>query len=191
MLSSRLFCLRFRAQNIIVPALRSFIKGRVFTNVNGVLFRNTQQKREAIIMPDEIIITPKSESAPAAGQKNQTVSLGRTQLINLCAAGLGVSFFLPWAHFFGAELSGFDLQKMGDEQRLLWSIPVFCVITIVAGAIKSSQKIAGRLAGALPFIVGIYWYYKIGSDLTHLLAYGAYLSLIFGAALFVLPRKAN
>lgn len=140
-------------------------------------------------MPDEITIKPKSESTPAnSGPENQTVSLNRTQLVSLCAVGLGVSFFLPWAHFFGAEPSGFDLQKLGDEQRFLWLIPIFSAITIFAGFTKRSQKIAGQLTGALPFCVGIYWYSKFGSDLTHILAFGAYLSLIFGAALFILPR---
>jgi hypothetical protein len=143
-------------------------------------------------MPDEITIKPKSKSTSAnAGQEKQTVSLGRTQLVNLCAAGLGISFFLPWAQIFGDNISGFDLQKTGDGQRLLWAVPMFCVITIWAGFAKASQQIAAQLTGALPFIVGIYWYYKIGSDLTHMLTYGAYLSLIFGAALFVLPRKAK
>jgi hypothetical protein len=47
-------------------------------------------------MPAEITIKPKSESTPAtAAPENQAVNLGRTQLVNLCAAGLGVSFFLP------------------------------------------------------------------------------------------------
>src|ERR1019366_9645303 len=123
-------------------------------------------------MPDEITVKPKSESAPVP-QANQTISLGRTQLVNLCAIGLGVSFFLPWAQIFGASLSGFDLQKLGDEQRLLWLIPIFCAITIFAGITKRSLKIAGQLTGALPFVVGIYWYYKIGSDLFHILTYGA------------------
>jgi hypothetical protein len=143
-------------------------------------------------MPDEITIKPKSESTSAnAEQEKQTASLGRTQLVNLCAAGLGVSFFLPWAQFLDGNFSGFDLQKTGDGQRLLWLIPIFCAITIFAGVTKRSQQIAAQLTGALPFIVGIYWYYKIGSDLTHMLTYGAYLSLIFGIALFVLPRKAK
>jgi hypothetical protein len=104
---------------------------------------------------------------------------------------LGVSFFLPWAQIFGDNLSGFDLQKLGDEQRLLWLIPIFCAITIFAGVTKRSQKIAGQLTGALPFAVGIYWYYKIGSDLFHVLTYGAFLSLAFGTALFILPRKSK
>src|SRR6266853_459727 len=103
-------------------------------------------------MPDEITIKPKSESTPATTTPdNQTVSLGRVQLVNLCALGLGVSFFLPWAQFFGATPSGFDLQKAGDEQLLLWLIPVFSVITILAGFAKSGQHIAARITGLLPF----------------------------------------
>lgn len=143
-------------------------------------------------MPDEITIKPKSESTPAtAAPENQTVNLGRTQLVNLCALGLGVSFFLPWVQFLGANISGFDLQKAGDEQRLLWLIPIFCAITIFAGITKRSQKIAGQLTGALPFAVGAYWYSKLGSDMFHVLSYGAFLSLAFGAALFILPRASK
>src|ERR1035437_2217605 len=142
-------------------------------------------------MLDEITVTPKSETTPAATPEPQTASSGRTQLVNLCSLGLGICFFLPWAHFFFATPSGFDLQKMGDEQRLLWLIPIFCSITIFAGITKRSQKIIGQLTGALPFVVGIYWYHKLGSDLPHMLMYGAYLSLIFGAALIVLPRKSK
>jgi hypothetical protein len=80
---------------------------------------------------------------------------------------------------------------LGDGQQLLWLIPIFCAITIFAGFTKRSQQIAGQLTGALPFVVGIYWYCKLGSDLFHILTYGAFLSLAFGVALFVLPRKAK
>jgi hypothetical protein len=142
-------------------------------------------------MPDEITITPKSEPAPVTAPENQTASSGRVQLTNLCALGLGVSFFLPWAHFFFGTPSGFDLQKLGGEQRLLWLIPIFSAITIFAGVTKRSQKIIGQLTGALPFCVGAYWYNKLGSDLTHILMYGAFLSLIFGTALFILPRNSK
>ncbi len=142
-------------------------------------------------MPDEITIKPKSETTSATVSANQTVSLGRVQLTNLCALGLGVSFFLPWANFFGATPSGYDLQKLGGEQRLLWLIPIFSAITIFAGVTKRSQKIIGQLTGALPFCVGAYWYNKLGSDLTHILMYGAFLSLIFGIALFILPRNSK
>ena len=143
-------------------------------------------------MADEITIKPKSESesAPATPVlENQAVSLTRTHLVNFCAAVLGVSFFLPWARIFGANLSGFDLQKMGDEQRLLWAIPILCTITIVVGITKHSQKLIGQLTGVLPFCVGAYWYAKLGSDLFHILTYGAFLSLAFGVALLIVPRN--
>ncbi len=140
-------------------------------------------------MPDEINVNPKSESTSAnAAPDNQAVSLGRTQLVNLCALGLGTSFFLPWANILGANISGFELQKAGDLQRLLWLIPIFCTITIFSGMTKRDQRNVAQLSGALPFIVGIYWYYKIGNDLFHILTYGALLSLLFGALLLVLPR---
>ena len=143
-------------------------------------------------MPDEINVRPKSESEPTTtAPENKAISLTRTQLTNLCAAGLGVSFFLPWANVLFGAISGFDLQKLGDEQKLLWAIPIFCAITIFAGVTNRSQKIVGQLTGALPYIVGIYWYSKIKDDLFHILTYGAFLSLIFGAALFILPRKGK
>ena len=143
-------------------------------------------------MSDEITVKTKSESNPAtAAQVNQSVSFGRAQLVNLCAAGLTISFFLPWANIFGANVSGFDLQKAGGGQLLLWSIPIFCLITIVAGMTKRSQQIAGQLSGALPFAVGVFWYIKLGQDMFQILAFGAYLSLACGLALLILARKSK
>jgi len=145
-------------------------------------------------MPDEITVKPKSESESTAikpGPENQTISLNRSHLVILCAAGLGVSFFLPWAQIIGANISGFDLQKLGDQQRLLWAIPIFCAITIIAGITKRSQEAAGWITGMLPFLVGGYWYTKLGSDMFHILAYGAFLSLAFGAVLFFLSFKSK
>jgi len=139
-------------------------------------------------MPDEITITKKSDSESTTVPNNQTVSLGRTQLVNLCAAGLGVSFFLPWANVLFGTLSGFDLQKMGDEHRLLWAIPIFCLVTIIAGFAKQSQKHLAQITGVLPYVVGVYWYLKLKDDLFHILMYGAFLSLAFGLALLILPR---
>jgi hypothetical protein len=143
-------------------------------------------------MPDEITVKPKSEPALATlSAENQTVTLSRAHLVILCAAGLGVSFFLPWAQILGANISGFDLQKMGDQQRLLWAIPIFCAITIIAGITKRSQEVAGWITGILPILVGTYWYFQLGNDMFHILAYGAFLSLAFGAVLFFLSFKSK
>jgi hypothetical protein len=157
----------------------------------GALFTINQQPQENS-MPDEITVKPKSESAPATpAPENQTVNLGRTQIVNLCALGLGISFFLPWANILGGNISGFDLQKAGDGQLLLWSIPIFCAITIIAGMTKRSQQIAGQLSGVLPFAVGVFWYMKLGQDMFQILAFGAYLSLACGLALLILARKSK
>lgn len=144
-------------------------------------------------MPDEITVTPKSEpeSTPATETANQTISLGRAQLVNLCAVGLGISFFLPWANVLFGTLSGFDLQKLGNGYRLLWLIPIFCAITIFAGVTKRSQQIAARITGVLPFIALIYYFNKVGNDLMHMMTFGAYLTLGFGLALLVLPQKSK
>lgn len=141
-------------------------------------------------MPDEVTITPKSESTPAnnAGE-NQNISASLSQIISLAALGLGVSFFLPWVQIWGATLSGFDLQKMHGGHLLLWLIPIFSALTIFAGITKRSQRNAAQLAGTLPFLVLIYWLYQMGSDLMHVIAIGGYLSLGCGAALLILPRR--
>lgn len=143
-------------------------------------------------MPDEITITPKSESTPAIStSEKQTISSCRTQLVNLCALGLGVSFFLPWAHVLFISPTGFDLQKDGGGQLLLWLIPILSLLTVVLGFAKSSQHIVARITGVLPFLVGIYWYYQLKDDFFHVLAYGAYLSLLFGLLLLILPKKSK
>jgi hypothetical protein len=142
--------------------------------------------RQEIIMSDEITIKPKSEPV-APG--NTSAKDNRTSLINLCALGLGVSFFLPWVNFLGATPSGLDLQKLNGWHRFLWLIPICSAITIFAGLTKRNQKHVAEIAGLLPFIVGGYWYYKLGNDLLHMLALGGILSLVFGAALLTLPRS--
>jgi hypothetical protein len=141
-------------------------------------------------MADQVTVKPTTESNPtsATGQQTQNVSVSRSQLIILCALGLGGSFFLPWIHFFGGQVSGFDLQKLGQWHRVVWLIPLFSVITVIAVLTKQSQRTAAQLAGALPFCVGAYWLAKLGGDLFQILTFGAYLSLIFGAALIILPR---
>jgi hypothetical protein len=143
-------------------------------------------------MPDEITIASKSNSTTAIPMTgNQSINSCRMQLVNLCALGLGISFFLPWAHVLFINPTGFDLQKDGGGQLLLWLIPTLCVITIAAGFAKTGQQIAARLTGVLPFLVGIYWYYQIKDDFFHVLAYGAYLSLFFGLLLLILPKKSK
>jgi hypothetical protein len=139
-------------------------------------------------MSEQVTVTPKPDANPNTPE-NQNVSVGLSQLVSIAAAVLAISFFLPWVQFFGASLSGFDIQKLNDEQKLLWAIPVFSALTIFTGMSKRGQRTAAQLAGAIPFCVLIYWLKRMGSDLMHIISFGGYLTLISGAALLILPRR--
>jgi hypothetical protein len=141
-------------------------------------------------MPDQVTVKPNVEPEPNEIKPKQQTADTRSSLIVICALGLGVSFFLPWAQFLGASISGLALTKMNDENKLLWLIPISAAIALVSGITKKTQSVA-RFAGVLPFLALIFWYHKMEADLFHVMAYGACLSLGFGAALMALPRKGS
>src|SRR4051812_15608754 len=115
---------------------------------------------------------PKANPVPQTGSgEGQSVSLNTSHIINICAVGIGVCFFLPWIHFWGGEPSGFDVAKTGGKYLILWIIPIFSVLTIFATITKRSAKIAAQLTGALPFAVLIYFLFQLGSELMKVLAF--------------------
>ena len=117
-------------------------------------------------------------------------SLNRSQLMSICALGLAICFFLPWLNLFFGKPSGFDIAKQeGGKALLLWSVPIFSALTIFANLTGRNQKIVAQLTGALPFIILAYALSQGGRDVLRLLEVGAYVSLVIGLALFVLPRK--
>lgn len=126
---------------------------------------------------------------PSSPPNGQAISLGKAQVVNFCALGVGICFFLPWLQTLFGKVSGFDFQKFGDRQKLLWLMPIFCVITLYAGFAGKSQKIAGQLAGAAPFVILGYGLFHEGKGLIDVLAPGAWLALVLGAALFVVVRR--
>ena len=130
---------------------------------------------------------PSESGTPPPG--GEGVTLTKSQAITLCATGILICFFLPWAQIFGGNVSGFDLQKLNDQQKLLWLIPIFCVITIIGGLTGRSQKIAAQLTGALPFFALAYWLHQLGGDLMKVLNIGAYGSLILGLIMFLVARR--
>lgn len=141
-------------------------------------------------MGDEITI--KSDPASAAttpALESQTNSDSKRYSIGICALGLGVSFFLPWATIFGALISGFDLQKDGGGKLSLWLIPLLSAISVITILSKRSVSIVGPLTGMTPYLAAIYWYVKLGNDLFRVMTYGAYISLLCGACLIALSRK--
>ena len=141
--------------------------------------------------------TSQSNSTPAnptstpsgEGSASQNPGLNMPQVVSMCAGGLFISFFLPWATIMGGNISGFELQKLGEYHKLLWLIPVCSVITIAGGVTGKGQRLAAQVTGALPYFTLIYWFYQLGKDLTEIMTVGAYLSLGLGLVMFILARR--
>src|SRR5947209_17283291 len=125
-------------------------------------------------MPDETVQTQSSEAAPAASTSPSTSAI--SQGIGLCAGIVSVSFFLPWINIIGLKPSGFDfVQKSGSASILLWAIPFFGIVALIAAMAKSSGvRTAGQLAGVVPLFVLGYGFYDSGVDLLKVLDLGAY-----------------
>ncbi|MFN7139408.1 MAG: hypothetical protein ACK4UN_08725 [Limisphaerales bacterium] len=126
--------------------------------------------------------------ASTVSRESVSVRLNLSQAINICAIGLGICFFLPWITIWGMGASGFEFAKQSGKALVLWSIPIFCAITIFATVTKRSPKIIGQLTGALPFFVLAYGLYH-EKELLKIVAFGGWISLILGLALFILPRR--
>src|SRR5687768_6336387 len=108
-------------------------------------------------------------------------NLTKSHLLNLCAAGLLACFFFPWMTTLFSRLSGFEFSKRGDGFVLLWTIPLFCVITIVAGVTQQkAQKSIAIFTGILPFIVLALGLYDTGKALIQVLNAAAFISLGLG-----------
>src|SRR4051812_21721516 len=93
--------------------------------------------------PKTIIVTEPSST--------QNVPLNRQYIVIGCAIGLCICFFLPWVHIIFFTPSGLDLSREGGKGIFLWSLPAFALIACLAGATGRNYKIAGQLAGIVPF----------------------------------------
>ena len=153
-------------------------------------------------MSEEITVKPRAESAPtAASSETPTTAAAATKqsidlspYLILCAAGMLASFFMPWVTMLFGHPSGFDLQKLGDMHQLYWAVPVFAAVAIVAALTKKSQRTAAQFAGAVPYVILIYWMAKFESKYMELLQnldYGAYVALVCGGVLEFLGRRAK
>ena len=153
-------------------------------------------------MSDEITVKPRTETTPATTPSETPVaaavpekpSIDLSPYLILCAAGLAASFFMPWVKMFLGHPSGYDLQQLGDAHKLYWSVPVFAAVAIVAALTKKSQRTAAQVAGAVPYVILIYWMAKFESHYTDLLQnldYGAYVALVCGGVLEFLGRRVK
>jgi hypothetical protein len=114
----------------------------------------------------------------------------RIQLANLVAAILALSFFLPWINIVFGGISGFMLGKQNGWAKIVWAIPIFASITIVAGLSGTKQRLPGFLAAVTPFAFLIYGLIEFGLEFFQGLAVGAWLSLASAVIVFITTRKA-
>ena len=132
-----------------------------------------------------------SPAAPSPPVAPVAVVSGRAQIVALAAVALGASFFFPWIQLFifGAP-SGFDFAKQGGELTFLWLWPVLCTLTLYTAVTQNSYRIAGQLAGTMPFAVFGYAYVKLG-DLSFAdnIVGGGWAAMAIGAVLLMLARR--
>ncbi len=143
-------------------------------------------------MSDNAPVEPQPEAVvnnPPSQNENQSVSLNVSQAVNVCAAGLLGCFFLPWINFFLGKPSGFDFAKEGGKWLLFSAIPIFCILTIIAGITKQSQRVIARTTGELPFLILGYALYQMGRDTLRIIEFGGWASLALGLTLFFLSRR--
>jgi hypothetical protein len=128
-------------------------------------------------LPEEQAQTSASSSTESAQ------SVTRRNIISLVCVILLISFFLPWANFFGANLSGLDIQKNFSSFKLVWVLPTMALIAFIANIAGSRTSLFHRLAGAVPFIIFLYSLGKFSNDLWEMLLPSAWLALVSGAIL--------
>jgi hypothetical protein len=138
--------------------------------------------------------TPESPTIIPTPSPDRKVAESNKQIhtaIIICSLALIGCFFLPWVNvFLGQTASGYQIQQLpSDGAKLVWTIPVGGLLALLAAAVNAKQGAAllSHLAGVLPFLALVYYCAKIGKELLQSLEIGAYLTLLFGAALLLLP----
>lgn len=122
---------------------------------------------------------------PVSPSAQNNLARAWLRLESICAAGMIISFFLPWAQIWGFSASGYNLGKLGSYANLAWLIPCMSVVVIVLGLAGKSVKIAGLLTGLLPFAGLLYGISEIGDKLFHVIGIGVYLTLATGLLLIL------
>jgi hypothetical protein len=132
-----------------------------------------------------------TSSSPPPQQLQTKPSVTARNVISVSAAVLGVSFFMPWMMFFGANISGLDIQKNFPSYKLVWFLPAcaaYVLIMNMAGKSKASDR---RIAGAVPFAILAYSLNKFGTDLFQALSWGGWVALAAGFVLIAAPSPSK
>jgi len=127
-------------------------------------------------------VQPSQPAKPSATPRN---------IINVTAAVLAASFFMPWMTFFGANITGLDIQKNFPSYKLVWLLPAGAAITLVLAMAGKATAWDRRIAGTVPFAILAYSLNKFGSDLFRLLSWGGWVALAAGIVLVIVPSPAK
>lgn len=118
-----------------------------------------------------------------------------SQPILYFACGMVAAFFMPWVQLFGGGLSGYQLGRLGSYGNWLWVIPILATTTISFSLSGRNNRIVGVICGIVPILAVLYLLVRLTSQAgqrgsqdffeiaTHVLAIGAYLTLIFSGCL--------
>jgi hypothetical protein len=139
-------------------------------------------------MSDETIVTKANSSSTENPPATKTL-VGRRNRISIASAVLLGSFFLPWIKFFGANISGLDIQKNFSSYKYVWLLPVFAALTFILNISGVGTDLMRRVAGIVPFTILIYSVHRFGSDLWSSILIGGWLALVSGIGLLVIPNE--
>jgi hypothetical protein len=105
---------------------------------------------------------------------------------SLAAAALVMAFFMPWiALVIGWR--GVDVMRT-ETYSFVVILPLLSIVLLVLSLLDRSVAWLRRLTGLVPFLILAYGLYHFGMDLFRGLMLGAWLSLIAGAVLLLLPN---
>ena len=149
-------------------------------------------------MPTQPVLDDKPQTAEPVSNSAipipTDVSPLRHHLISIAAAGLLISFFLPWITMLGAKLTGMDIQKNFSSYKLVCVMPLLAIIAFVMNIAKLPARGICQFAGTSPYVILIYAAYRLNSDVSDifkLLESGAWLALLFGAVLGIASDKSK
>jgi hypothetical protein len=139
--------------------------------------------------PSEEQVQTSKINSPSTENPSSSGSLAsRRNSVSLAAVILFASFFIPWATFFGSNISGLDIQKTFSSYKLVWLLPACALLTFLLNIARLPTAIVRRLTGAVPLGILIYSLSKFGNDFWQMIAWGGWLALAAGAVLIVIPN---
>lgn len=148
-----------------------------------VIYRhNTTTKGEPMI--DSQSQTELKTSATTSSRPSPTAR----RLLDICATSLFFCFFLPWVNLLLVKPSGFDLAKAGGAWVLIWALPAFCLVTVLAGLSQQKwHKPAAVVTGFIPFVILFIGLFNHGEDLIQQLRPATHVGFFVGLVLIFLP----